>query len=262
MPLLSRLSPPANPKPSSETLAGYRRAQRLAFEAARHVAELVQPGWTEAQAATLLNQYLRDHGVRGFFHEAFAWFGDRTRFEGVRGPGYGAYAPTKRVLAEGEGFILDVAPIVEGFICDIGYTAGVYRERSRPFLMELRQKIPPLFERGESGAAIWDEVDRWIEQGGWDNIHQQYPFSVLGHRVHEVPGGGPPLAWWNFGWQSYWALMSRGVFGQLFNRQYEGSLEGLWAIEPHIGGQGFGAKFEEILVVDDNGAHWLDEPQW
>lgn len=34
---------------------------------------------------------------------------------------------------------------------------------------------------------------------------------------------------------------------------------GLWAIEPHIGKDAFGVKFEEILVVTKNDAYWLDD---
>ncbi len=34
---------------------------------------------------------------------------------------------------------------------------------------------------------------------------------------------------------------------------------GLWAVEPHIGGDGVGVKFEELLVVTDDDAFWLDD---
>jgi hypothetical protein len=35
---------------------------------------------------------------------------------------------------------------------------------------------------------------------------------------------------------------------------------GLWAVEPHLGFRGVGAKFEELLVVTDDGrAYWLDD---
>ncbi|MCB1180373.1 MAG: metallopeptidase, partial [Leptospiraceae bacterium] len=34
---------------------------------------------------------------------------------------------------------------------------------------------------------------------------------------------------------------------------------GLWAIEPHIGKNGIGVKWEEILVVTDSTAYWLDD---
>jgi hypothetical protein len=34
---------------------------------------------------------------------------------------------------------------------------------------------------------------------------------------------------------------------------------GLWAVEPHLGFRGVGAKFEELLVVTDDDAFWLDD---
>ena len=36
----------------------------------------------------------------------------------------------------------------------------------------------------------------------------------------------------------------------LLNEEHQGNLTGGWAIEPHLGGDGFGCKFEEMLVVD------------
>jgi hypothetical protein len=34
---------------------------------------------------------------------------------------------------------------------------------------------------------------------------------------------------------------------------------GLWAVEPHLGFRGVGAKFEELLVITDDDAYWLDD---
>jgi hypothetical protein len=34
---------------------------------------------------------------------------------------------------------------------------------------------------------------------------------------------------------------------------------GIWAVEPHIGKGPVGAKWEELLVVTDKTAFWLDE---
>ena len=34
---------------------------------------------------------------------------------------------------------------------------------------------------------------------------------------------------------------------------------GLWAIEPHLGFRGVGVKFEELLVVIEDDAYWLDD---
>jgi hypothetical protein len=33
----------------------------------------------------------------------------------------------------------------------------------------------------------------------------------------------------------------------------------LWAVEPHLGFHGVGAKFEELLVITDSDAWWLDD---
>ncbi|OXH82904.1 Xaa-Pro aminopeptidase, partial [Burkholderia multivorans] len=34
---------------------------------------------------------------------------------------------------------------------------------------------------------------------------------------------------------------------------------GLWAVEPHLGFAGVGAKFEELLVITEDDAYWLDD---
>lgn len=262
LPLLSVASPAANRVPSAEQLEGYLACQRLAREAVHHVAGLMQPGWTEKHAATLVNTYLSDSGVKNFFHKAFAWFGERTRFDGITG--YAQYSPTNRCLNENEIFILDVAPIYHGFTCDIGYTSALGNNEewktARAFLDQLRRDIPEMAGSGIAGDTLWKALDTKIKAAGYENIHQKYPFAVLGHRVHQFTGPDLPLpgSWWNFGWKSYWSLTSRGLFGQLLSPNFQGDMTGLWAIEPHIGGKDFGAKFEEILIVENGQARWLD----
>lgn len=264
LPFLSVLSPAATEAPTREEIEGYLASQRLAQQAAKEIGSLLQGGWTEEKAAGMLDTYLRDNGVKSYFHRPFAWFGDRTRFNGIRS--YSDFSASRRRLGEGDSYILDAAPILHGFTCDIGYSGslgvnpGV--ETALKFLRDLREEIPLMFSRAKSGGEVWEEVRRRFEQKGYDNIHARYPFSVLGHRVHRAKEGLPWLGLWNFGWQSYWELASRGLFGQLLTRWFEGELHGLWAVEPHLGGPGFGAKFEEILVIDDKGAHWLDERNW
>lgn len=261
LPVLKRLSPSvAHPADLTEK-EGFLAAQKLARRSVIEVAKLVKEGWTEKQAASLIETYLRDHGVKSFFHFPFVWYGERARFDGIRT--YKQFSPSDRVLLPGESFILDVAPILNGYICDIGYTTALgphpVLEETRRFLHELRDWIPGLFTQGVSGGKIWELVDDKIKEKGFDNIHKKYPFSVLGHRVHRNIKEGIPAQVLNFGWQSYWSLVSRGLFGQLLNTKHEGDLTGLWAVEPHLGKKNFGAKFEEILVVEKGTAKWLDE---
>lgn len=262
LPFLGRLSPNQEELLTSEHLAGFKRAQALALRGAEEVAALLNEGWTEKQAAAMLESWLADHGVEQFFHRAYAWFGDRTRFDGFHPQNYGAFRPTSRMLRAGDVVILDVAPIVDGYTCDIGYTTslGDHPEllKARALLREIKTSIINWVEQGQ---PLWSCVDHMISDAGFENIHRLYPMSVLGHRLHRGLASAPQLNVLHFGWQSYWSLFSRGLFGQLLTPDFAGDLNGLWAIEPHIGWKGAGAKFEEILVIDQGRASWLGDSE-
>ncbi|MEK7690477.1 MAG: metallopeptidase family M24, partial [Bdellovibrionota bacterium] len=163
-------------------------------------------------------------------------------------------------------FILDTAPIVDGFVGDIGYTHSLVPhlglEAAKARLLKFRQDLPGFFSSSLTTAEIWEKVDSETRASGFDNIHAMYPFSVLGHRVYKVPFSGMPGLLYPFGFHAYWAGSSRGLLPELLSPHHRGEKTGVWAIEPHIGGNGFGAKFEEILVVDPSDAHrawWLSD---
>jgi hypothetical protein len=249
---------------TEKELAGYLRSQTLAQDCALEIGRLIQPGWSERQAVTAMDIWLRDHGVKSYFHKPFAWWGTRSRFDGIHN--YRAYQATERRLLEGEIFILDVAPIVGGFISDIGMSGVVGEnpefDQGLRFLTDLRAEIPKLVTSMGHGASVWKAVDHKIKLAGYENIHVKYPFGVLGHRVYRTESVGD-VGILNFGWQSFWEITSRGIFGQLLNADFSGSMEGLWAVEPQIGGRHWGMKFEEILVVEGGQARWLNpEPRW
>lgn len=260
LPLLSKISPPVNHVPSQEELEGHLKTQRLAERAAKEVSIMMQEGWTEKQAAKLLDTYLKDSGVKSFFHKSFAWFGERAAFTGLKH--YSDALPSDRVLLPDEPFILDVAPIYHGYIADIGYSCCLGEnpewKKAQLFLAELKKEIP-LLAAGLPPKVLLQKIEEKIEKAGYENAHRKYPFSVLGHRVHQVAEVHLGVTVINFEWQSYWSLLSRGLFGQLFNEHFEGDFTGLWAIEPHLGAGHFGAKFEEILVVTKDKAYWLEQ---
>ncbi len=250
-----------SPSYSAEELDQFRHCQRLAYQCAIDIGRELQEGWTELQTANLMDTYLRDCGVKTFFHRSFAWFGDRTRFQGFAN--YLHFLPSKQRLRSGDVIILDTAPVLNGFTADIGYTLSLepHREleQAQQKLLELRKQIPNLFQAGIKTREIWHRIDRDLKADGYDNIHSMYPFSVLGHRVRRISASSFPGLVRPFTWQSYWALFSHGLLPELLGPEHEGSAEGLWAIEPHLGGSGFGAKFEEILIVKNGNAQWLDD---
>ncbi|MFO0663860.1 MAG: M24 family metallopeptidase [Polyangiaceae bacterium] len=253
--------------PNASALEGYRKAQRLSYGAALKVAGELRAGWTEKQAAARLGEELQARGVRALFHVPLAWFGDHSRFDGYRG--YREYLPSNRILKPGDVFILDAAPIVDGFIGDIGYTASLgphaALDEAKVLLRRLRSELPALFESTRTTREIWRYIDQEIARAGYDNCHALYPFAVLAHRIPRVPLSGfrsagidiGPASWFSF--HTYATLLRRGIFPELLGPDHTGPKEGLWAIEPHIGGEGFGAKFEEILVVEPGRAYWLDD---
>lgn len=230
----------------------------------------LRPGWTEKQAAGLIGTYLRDCGVKAFFHEPYAWFGPRSRFDGISRRRYHEFNPSDRELKENDVAILDVAPILDGYIGDIGYPVclGNMPEFTRAisFLKSLRKLIPGLVQKNlKNGAAVWQYIDDVIKKNNYDNIHQIYPFNVLGHRVKRVPLANlalkTPL---RFSLHSFYQILSGGLFPEILSKDHHGDMTGLWAIEPHIGWDGYGVKFEEILVVEKSGdVFWLEkEAPW
>ncbi len=249
---------------SSEDLRGFLKSQSLAERGALEVSGLLVAGMTERKASDLLETWLRDHGVNAFFHLPYVWFGERTRFTHIDRRLYQQYMPSGRVLQENEPYILDVAPIVDGYVSDIGFSnffgeSSLSYKKMIKFLAELRNEIPSIVKTSDSGEQVWKAVDQLILKAGFENIHRQYPFNVLGHRVHKTSSADYGLKLLNFGALSFTTLLSRGLFSQLMSRKFSGPLDGLWAIEPHIGYGEIGAKFEEILCIAGKEVYWLDQ---
>jgi hypothetical protein len=271
-PALARRGRPAE-APTAETIAGFRRAQRVAYDTVTAVAERLHPGVSEREAARMLAGELAARGVRTDLHRPFAWFGDHSRFDGYRD--FHGFHPGDRKLEEGAAYILDVSPIVDGYMGDIGYTVtpreSAEQTAAKRFLVELRAAIPSLFESARTLADIWDEVDRRVRAAGFASCHALYPLRVLGHRVYRVSPRWArlrlprlPVALLGFDWFSPQALgcfLGGLLAGDLLTPENrDGAKVGFWAIEPHVGGDGFGAKFEEILAVDAAGkATWIDD---
>jgi len=250
----------------SEALEGFRKAQLLAYECVTDVGARLAPGMSEKQAAQMLEDYLKAVGCERFIHRPFAWFGDHSRFDGYRG--FGDFHPGERRLTIDAPVILDVSPVVEGYTADVGYSMCLQEnselEDAMDFLGELRNQLPGLFESDLTAQDIWHTVHQQVTEAGFDNIHALYPLSVLGHRVFKLRERGRkarrvPLG--AFGWFSLETnlnFLKAGV-GAALTPDNLGPKTGLWAIEPHIGWPGGGAKFEEILVVDAQGARWLSD---
>lgn len=260
-------------------LQRFREVQQLAYRCAETIAADMRPGMTENQVARRMKEFLVDNGADDCLHQPFAWFGDRTAFTGFTGlkhmAGYNlAFFPGSRRLEEGMPFILDCAPSVKGYTADIGYSAVVGENKVLDQLMddllEYRQLIVAQVKARRPLAEVSREVDAMCARHGYEPRHKAYPFQVLAHRVEPLQDDGKSshASVMRFGLRSVMALQRsrwqgrRQGWSPLWNSgrgSEHAPTPGLWAVEPHLGFRGVGAKWEELLVVTEDDAYWLDD---
>jgi Xaa-Pro aminopeptidase len=272
-------------------LAEFKAAQRLAYDATAAVEATLHVGMTEKEAATALEDWLRERGVTRFFHYGFAWFGDRTRFRDFERPSghplkqllspkmahFGKqFLPSDRQLRKGDAVILDIGPVVGRAGSDMGYSCTLPGEETEEFhearmaLAPYRSMILEMVRRGETQGTIYRELDELIRDQGYENIHSYYPGSVVAHKVGRVPlvrlptfrikGFSPQAIAYLSGHVLESVLRPAMNATPIWNEESASPCEpGLWAIEPHIGKGDIGVKFEELMVVTEDGASWLDD---
>ncbi|AVZ41303.1 MULTISPECIES: M24 family metallopeptidase [unclassified Dietzia] len=252
-------------------LQRYRTVQRLSYDCAESVAATLDEGVTEREVAARLHEWLTDRGVREWFHTPFAWFGDRTAFRGFATPVH--FFPTRRRLGEGMPYILDVAPVLDRAVGDIGYARVLGENAIHDELMTdlaaHRDLIPRLITEGATLREVYLEVDELIRRQGYDNRHRVYPGRVIAHQVGDIESRIPRFIAFGFGSRAVRTLVGDLMVERAHNRSplwASGKISdhrpepGLWAVEPHIGFRDVGVKFEEALLVrPDGSAVWLDD---
>jgi Xaa-Pro aminopeptidase len=280
---------PSSPFPySAEELDQFRQVQRLAYDIALSVESQLQVGMTEIEVCRLMRAAHARNDIVQVFHEPYAWFGRRT----LLGPDWAArnggplgatasgwtpspaFMPTDAALAEGVPLIMDLAPVVHGIASDAGYSYvlgpnEVFDELDRG-LARIRSFLLEGVRSGETMLSLYRELDFLLAQRGWENCHVHYPEHALGHLVFPLeaePDRPSPLP--GFGTAAAEGLLAAGaaaveggssypVWNDSAFSDYTAS-PGLWAVEPHIGRDGVGVKFEELLVVTEDDAYWLDD---
>lgn len=254
----------------ADTLESFRQVQRLAYDCAEAVAAGIQPGMSERQVAQQMKTWLQDYGVHDWFHQPFAWFGDRTAFRGFGGF-HPAFYPSGRKLEENMPYILDCAPVLGGCVADIGYAGCIGEnaalDRLQDDLFAHRELILRLIKQRVPMAQVSQAVDRLCAEQGVEARHKAYPFAVLAHKVEAINERQFAMNIGRFGVRSLRGLMQqlrqgrREGWSPLWNSSRHSEhapAPGLWAVEPHLGFRNVGAKFEELLVITDDDAFWLD----
>ena len=253
---------------------GIANAQRVAREAVLCVAEGVRPGDTERQVCARLEREFAKARVKHWLHTPYAWWGERTRFD-WRGTWEINALPSDRMLGPGEAFVLDAAPLVLGFPADFAYSgcaagdpeATLEHRALLEQLSQLKRDILNWSTLDAGSAGLCRQVAGSIEAAGSDVIHTRYPAQVLGHTLEGFPNWCSDAPRLGTGFQLPLLLTYAGglLLHHLAGAPYPflnagapGRPQGLYALEPHLGKGRLGAKFESILLVDEDETRWLD----
>ena len=273
---------------SALDLDRFRQLQRFAFDIAVQVESQLQPGMSEYEVCTLILAAQAHAEVVQVFHEPYAWLGPRTTLGQDWAPDIvkaavvaagrlapsATFNPTYDVLCDGMPVILDLAPVMRGIAADVSYSCVV---GSNPTFRELdaglaliRNFLLEGIRAGETLADLYRQLDVLLAQRGWRNCHQHYPDRAMGHLVFQLgrdPDRRSPIP--GMGTAAAEALLAAGLeateagtWDPVWNDSPSSDhppAPGLWAIEPHIGKDGVGVKFEEVLVVTEDDAYWLDD---
>lgn len=248
----------------------FRSLQKTCFGIQTELASEIREGVSEKEVAGELFMRYKKAGAGNFFHLPVALFGERTGLPGRWG--IGKFYPRDVKLKPGEAVILDGAPLFDGFLLDTSYSFALgpnpkHDEMMRSLLVQ-RTKIHDAVNRSLSFREIAQGVADDCDALGYEGVHEKHPGEVLGHRAVRVRG---PQGWrlrGSDGVSLSWFLMKSALArhmprqSPLWNRNASSDhapTDGLWLVEPHFAGGGFGAKWEEILVIEKGRAHWLED---
>lgn len=251
----------------------FRRRQRLSYDVLTRVMGRLEPGVTERDATRWVMQGYREAGADRFFHLPVALFGSRT---GLPDPWTTQdFWPSERVLEPGDAVILDASPVFGGFVVDTAVSASRVPDAAHAAAaaadVTYRDVILTAVRSGATFREIAAGVDSDMTAAGYRNCHRLHPEGVLGHRAVRLldPAGLPPpdpsgfdptlLRWFIEGIDA----AARGGSPSPTWNDSAGSdhrpASGLWAVEPHLAKGDVGVKWEELLVVEEHDAYWLDD---
>jgi hypothetical protein len=258
---------------SAAQLDRFKAGQRASYRVLEEVAAGLGPGITEREATARITRAYRALGVHSYFHLPVALFGARTALPGRWRLRH--FWPTRNRLKEGDPIILDASPIFDGYLVDTSFSTRLGdnegHHRMMMGLAGFRGLIARRVREGASFRAIAIETDERIRAMGYENRHQAHLEEVLGHRAVRIRRPRPRWIYAKgfdvqaLGWFALHTMAARrGLwrFSPNWNARATSDhapWDGLWAVEPHLGKGDVGAKWEELLVIQDGEVFWLDE---
>jgi len=169
-------------------MASLQKAIDLGDEAFAHVAQRIEPGWTEKQVAWEIEKYIREHGGDGLSFDTLVGAGERGSMPHCM--------PTDRKLKKGEGVVIDMGVKLDGYMSDLTRTIFLGKpndefKRVYDIVLAAQQTAQELVEEGMSGEQAHMLAANVIGEAG----HGEHFGHGLGHgvglQIHEAPRLGP-----------------------------------------------------------------------
>ena len=200
-------------------------AVALGDAALAHAVSVLQPGWTELQVSREIENYIRNHG------------GEGTSFDTIVAGGARGAMPHARagsnVLQAGEGVVIDMGALVDGYCSDMTRTLFLGEPTARfntiyDIVLTAQLTAEELIEPGMTGDDCHKIAHKVIEAAGYGEHFGHGLGHGIGLQVHELPRLGPQAT----------SIIAEG---QVFS------------VEPGIYLTGWGGVRIEDLVVMENG---------
>lgn len=204
-------------------------AQRATLQVAADVERRIGPGMTERAVAELAEGLLVAQGATGFW----------TTNEVGAGEGnlvcHPDHPPTDRSIAAVDLVVFDLTPDFGGWPGDVARSVTVGDDAERVALVNdcrrLEQTIIAAIEPGMPASQLFHIADELFAREGVELL------DLLANIGHDLG-------------------FKAEVTGYI-DRHNDSTMWGAWAIEPHVGRDGIGAKFEDLVWIEKGGVTTL-----
>jgi Xaa-Pro aminopeptidase len=167
-----------------EEVEALQRAVDLGDAAFEHVAQRLEPGWTEKQVAWEIEKYIREHG------------GDGLSFDTIVAAGpWGAMPhayPRDRAINKGEGVVIDMGCDVGGYMSDLTRTVFVGKpddqfKKIYDIVLTAQLTAEEMVQAGMTGGETHMIAHRIIDEAGYGETFGHGLGHGIGLQVHEAP---------------------------------------------------------------------------
>jgi Xaa-Pro aminopeptidase len=170
-----------------EEIEALDKAVALGDAAFQHVAERIEPGWTELQIAWEIEKYAREHGAQGLSFPTIV----------AAGP-WGAMPhaqPRDHVVQEGDGIVIDMGVNLDGYMSDLTRTIFVGRpddqfKKIYDIVLAAQLTAEELVRPGMTGGETHMIAHRVIEEAGYGENFGHGLGHGVGLQIHESPRVG------------------------------------------------------------------------